>query len=165
MPFFQSCDFIVSRGSGSHWSSSVADSLLTEKNSLASWNYDSPDWLRAEPEDNLLTLTGQMWKWKLRELTCAGPGVSLDNLLDYFSCQETPVPCRPLWPWRQSLAPWILIISVAHELEMMAEPPPPLGCLEKQHWEFITFSLGDTAIFTQQMWLHLYKVIVCSHFC
>jgi hypothetical protein len=29
--------------------------------------------------------------------------------------------------------------------------PPPLWCLENQAWEFITFSLGDTAIFTQQM--------------
>jgi hypothetical protein len=33
-------------------------------------------------------------------------GIDLfNNLLDYSSCKETPVPCRPLLWWRQSLAP------------------------------------------------------------
>lgn len=166
MPPFQSCDFIVPRSGGGHWSSFMVDSLLTGKEYLSILELSR----LAEPEDNLLTLIGQTWTWKLRELTCAGPGVSFDNPLDYSSCQETPVPCRPLRGWRQSLAPCILIISVAYELEMMGGTPTSTGVFREAElgvyyifsWRHGNIYPADVITFGQSHCLQPF-LLVCMH--
>lgn len=73
-----------------------------QKDNLVPWTRGSPNWTSLRI---IYCSIGQMWKWKVRELTCSRPGDSFDNLLDNASQFPAGHCCGGANPWRHACWP------------------------------------------------------------